>query len=288
MNTPRSPDRDLTFAVDSGGTHTRLVVCRTDGSRSTSLHPTLNPSSTSRTQVDTSVAAIIEVVVGELHTTRGSVLRGVVANAAITPQSLPTWIERFEAALAGHRVDARIGLMNDEEYLGSDECSGFSLGRAGLVAAVRAHDQRGASTTIADRLASASECSVGELARRLAEQPFPKQAVAALAPAVLDAWIEDVDEVATGIVDSALSDLSQMVEAACRRSDESLSKWVLTGGLVSGSPQFSAAMQSAITAASHARCTFTIAPDATSAALALAAGPLQPDDAVPVGVAEVP
>ncbi|MYW04695.1 hypothetical protein GT354_41790, partial [Streptomyces sp. SID3343] len=64
------------------------------------------------------------------------------------------------------------------EYLGSDEGSAYALGLAGLRAAVRGLDGRGPATAL---FAAAGP---RELARRLAGEPFPKAAVAELAPQV--------------------------------------------------------------------------------------------------------
>lgn len=93
------------------------------------------------------------------------------------------------------------------EYLGSDEGSAYALGAAGLRAAARGADGRGAPTTL-----FAAE-GPRELARRLAAAPFPKAGVAALAPAVCAAW-QAGDAVAGEVVRAALDDLVEGVRAA--------------------------------------------------------------------------
>lgn len=142
------------------------------------------------------------------------------------------------------------------EYLGSDEGSGFALGLAGLRAAVRASDGRAAPTGLASHLCaqasglaprstgSGQEDDVRTLARRLATAPFPKRAVAALAPAVCRSWL-DGDETAARIVDEALEDLIDAARAG-RDAAGLTGAWraVLVGGVFRGCPPFAQALAS--------------------------------------------
>lgn len=124
------------------------------------------------------------------------------------------------------------------EYLGSDEGSAFDLGLRGLRAAVRGLDGRGRPTTLSDLLAKHGKAPVPLLARELAQLPFPKSAVAALAPIVLRAWLEG-DLVAANLVDEAIAELVLGVRAA--RDAAGLSPgWRLsvTGGTVVGCREF--------------------------------------------------
>lgn len=98
------------------------------------------------------------------------------------------------------------------EYLGSDEGSAAHLGWRGLCAAVRAADGRGPRTTLVSALSATCGGDVAWLARQLAAQPFPKQRLAALAPAVCAAWCEG-DLVAAAIVRDALAELATGVRA---------------------------------------------------------------------------
>ncbi len=124
------------------------------------------------------------------------------------------------------------------EYLASDEGSAFDLGLRGLRAAVRALDGRAAATALTALLAEEASADVPALARTLAQTPFPKPAVAALAPVVVRAWLED-DHVAALLVADAIEELILGVRAA--REAAALSPgWRLsvTGGVVTGSPEF--------------------------------------------------
>jgi sugar phosphate isomerase/epimerase/N-acetylglucosamine kinase-like BadF-type ATPase len=123
------------------------------------------------------------------------------------------------------------------EYLGSDEGSAFALGLAGLRAAVRAGDGRGPATTIGARLTALTDGrSPAELARELAAEAFPKAAVAALAPAVSDAWL-DGDEWAGELVSTALGELVLGVRAGRDRAGLK-GAWSVAagGGVLRGCP----------------------------------------------------
>ncbi|HEV2450427.1 MAG TPA: BadF/BadG/BcrA/BcrD ATPase family protein [Streptosporangiaceae bacterium] len=124
------------------------------------------------------------------------------------------------------------------EYLGSDEGSAFDLGLRGLRAAVRGLDGRGPPTALTGLLAAAAGAPVPELARRLAGQPFPKAAVAALAPLVLRAWLDE-DAVAGGLVDDAIGELAAGIRAA-RDGAAIAGGWQLSvvGGVATGCPEF--------------------------------------------------
>jgi N-acetylglucosamine kinase-like BadF-type ATPase len=144
------------------------------------------------------------------------------------------------------------------EYLGSDEGSAYALGLEGLRAAVRASDGRAAPTRLGARLCEqASGDAPGEvaggvggvddvrvLARRLAARPFPKRAVAALAPVVCRSWL-DGDETAARVVEGALDDLTDAARAG--RVEAGLTgAWraVLVGGVFLGCPPYAEAFAS--------------------------------------------
>jgi N-acetylglucosamine kinase-like BadF-type ATPase len=131
------------------------------------------------------------------------------------------------------------------EYLGSDEGGAFDIGLAGLRAAVRGADGRGRPTA----LGAAFGGSVTELARALAARPFPKAAVAALAPAVCRCWLAG-DAVAGEVITTALDDLVTGVRAARDRAGLAGGTWsaVLSGGVVRGCPEFAAALADRLTA----------------------------------------
>jgi N-acetylglucosamine kinase-like BadF-type ATPase len=151
------------------------------------------------------------------------------------------------------------------EYLGSDEGSAYALGLEGLRAAVRASDGRAAPTGLGARLCEqASGDASGEvaggaggmdgaddvrvLARRLAGLPFPKRAVAALAPAVCRSWL-DGDETAARVVEGALDDLTDAARAG-RVAAGLTGAWraVLVGGVFLGCPPYAEAFASRLAA----------------------------------------
>jgi N-acetylglucosamine kinase-like BadF-type ATPase len=124
------------------------------------------------------------------------------------------------------------------EYLGSDEGSAFDLGLRGLRAAVRGLDGRGPATALAGLLAASAGEPVTELARHLAGQPYPKSAVAALAPVVLQAWL-DADPVAGGLAADAIGELAEGIAAAVTAAAlEPGWRLSVTGGVAAGCPEF--------------------------------------------------
>jgi N-acetylglucosamine kinase-like BadF-type ATPase len=138
-------------------------------------------------------------------------------------------------ATNGRSAPVRVGGC---EYLGSDEGSAFDLGLRGLRAAVRGLDGRGPRTALSDLLAAEAAAPVTELARRLARTPFPKPAVAALAPVVLRAWLGG-DPAADDVVGAVIGELVAGVRAA-RDAAAAGPGWRLScvGGVVTGCPEF--------------------------------------------------
>jgi N-acetylglucosamine kinase-like BadF-type ATPase len=124
------------------------------------------------------------------------------------------------------------------EYLGSDEGSAFDIGLNGLRAAVRGLDGRGDQTTLADLLADETGAPAPDLARTIARAPFPKAAVASLAPIVLRAW-QSGDAVAASVIGNAIGELTVGVRAA-RDAAELAPGWCAsaTGGVMAASREF--------------------------------------------------
>jgi N-acetylglucosamine kinase-like BadF-type ATPase len=145
-------------------------------------------------------------------------------------------------ATDGRSAPTRVGGC---EYLGSDEGSAFDLGLRGLRAAVRGLDGRAQRTALSGLLASQAGVPVPELARRLAAAPFPKSAVAALAPVVLRAWLGG-DQAAACLVEEAIGELVLGVRAA-RDAAALPAVWRLSvaGGVVTGCPEFFGRLASA-------------------------------------------
>jgi N-acetylglucosamine kinase-like BadF-type ATPase len=145
-------------------------------------------------------------------------------------------------AANGRSAPVRVGGC---EYLGSDEGSAFDLGLRGLRSAVRGLDGRGPRTALSDLLAAEAGVPVPELARGLAQMPFPKAAVAALAPTVLRAWLGG-DAVAAALADAAVGELAAGARAA-RDAAAIAPGWRMSavGGVVAGCPQFFAKLAAA-------------------------------------------
>jgi N-acetylglucosamine kinase-like BadF-type ATPase len=124
------------------------------------------------------------------------------------------------------------------EYLGSDEGSAFDLGMRGLRTAVCGLDGRGQRTALSELLAAEAGVPVPDLSRKLARMPFPKAAVAALAPVVLRAWL-DGDPATAELVDAVIGELVVGIRAA-HDAAAVAPGWHLSvaGGVVNGCPDF--------------------------------------------------
>jgi N-acetylglucosamine kinase-like BadF-type ATPase len=124
------------------------------------------------------------------------------------------------------------------EYLGSDEGSAFDLGMRGLRTAVCGLDGRGQRTALSELLAAEAGVPAPDLSRKLARMPFPKAAVAALAPVVLRAWL-DGDPATAELVDAVIGELVVGIRAA-HDAAAVAPGWHLSvaGGVVNGCPDF--------------------------------------------------
>jgi N-acetylglucosamine kinase-like BadF-type ATPase len=173
-------------------------------------------------------------------------------------------------ATNGRSAPARVGGC---EYLGSDEGSAFDLGLRGLRAAVCGLDGRGRPTALSALLAADAGVPVPELARELARLPFPKAAVAALAPIVLRAWL-DGDPAAAAVVDAVTGELVAGIRAACDAAAVAPG-WHLSaaGGVVTGCPEFFRGLAAAATGLGAYQVTLVSEPTAVlHSALARFAG----------------
>jgi glucosamine kinase len=99
-------------------------------------------------------------------------------------------------------------------YLVGDAGSGFTVGRAGLAAALRHRDQRRGGSAVLAQLAAEQYGPLAELPGRLHADSGPARAVAAFAPAVAAA-ARDGDPIAVGIWQNAVSELADTAVAAC-------------------------------------------------------------------------
>ena len=265
------PPRPL-YGIDSGGSTTSIAV--STGERWTA--PSVNPSSVPSSASARSAQAIFDRIRWHAagHGGRPAVWLAAAALDPAAPGRAASWLAAAAraAGLAGDLVisndlsplllagPAGVGhvvavcgtgsgftatdgrspprRIGGCEYLASDEGSAFDLGLRGLRAAVRGLDGRAARTTLTSRLARGGRAGLPGLARTLAQTPFPKAAVAALAPVVVRAW-QDGDQVAGQLVADAIGELLLGVRAA-RDAAGLTAGWRLTstGGVLAGSPPF--------------------------------------------------
>ncbi len=258
------------WAVDAGGSTTTAIV---PGSGVPKTYGSVNPASVGEQDAARTLRALFGEVAAALGGRPGA---GWVATAAVDLTDAGDEPERLRDLARRAGLRGRLLVSNDAvpwlvapplagrgvvlvsgtgsgfvagdgagglyrvggcEYLGSDEGSAFALGLAGLRAAVRAGDGRGAATAIGTRLTGLSGGrSPAELARALAGEAFPKAAVAALAPAVCDAWLEG-DGRAAELVESALGELLLGVRAGRDRAGLD-GAWSVAagGGVLRGCP----------------------------------------------------
>jgi N-acetylglucosamine kinase-like BadF-type ATPase len=299
------------FAVDAGGSVTRLLTGTEPRSASRTELPSINPSSVGQeAALDALGATIAEI--GKAAKSSGTFpeVAGIIASAAVSISTLAYWKAMIMAATAQAGLTGRILLTNDVvplllgkplwgsgavmvagtgscvlgaagglavrvggvEYLGSDEGSAFSLGRAGLVAAVRARDGRGEKTSILDRMERTSSLKIDELARRLAELPYPRIAVARFAPEVTWAWREDNDPVAATIIHGAVGELGLMARRAIQQLPQHAARsWALTGGVIAGCPAYGQRVRDVISRAVGDDASITMVPDCLDAAMSMLA-----------------
>jgi len=136
--------------------------------------------------------------------------------------------------------------LGSYEYLGSDQGSGFDIGLHGLRAALRARDGIGPPSALPESLSRHVGRDLASEARHLAAVPFPKQAVARLAPVVIQCWLGG-DVVAGGVVTAAVESLAAGVAQVRRQLQlAAASGTVLAGGLVTGCAEFASFLRAAI------------------------------------------
>jgi N-acetylglucosamine kinase-like BadF-type ATPase len=107
--------------------------------------------------------------------------------------------------------DAGPRIIGGHGFLLGDEGGAFWIGRAGLVAALRAHDGRGEPTALVDAAAGAFD-GLDDLGDRLHSVDRPVNRIAHFAPAVLRA-ADAGDPVADGIASAAAQELALLIRA---------------------------------------------------------------------------
>jgi dTDP-4-dehydrorhamnose reductase/N-acetylglucosamine kinase-like BadF-type ATPase len=302
------------YAIDAGGTHTTVVVSHPRAGSHTASFPSLNPATGGPDAARRNLRQVLGYVRDQAG---GAAADGWLACAAVSPSAaagqLGLIAAEAEAAgppgtltvsgdvlplllappLGGAGAVAAVGTgtglyagdgtgrvrrAGGYEYLASDEGSAFDLGLAGLRAAGRALDGTGPPTALLAALQDRLRAELPEAARRLAGAPYPKAAVAALAPVVGQAWA-DGDEVAGELGRTAARQVA-MATARLRAlaGVPAGAPTVIAGGVVTGSPPYAAALTDFL----HRSCgVHPILPraDAAGAALALTGRLLPPGTA---------
>ncbi|MFG2041324.1 BadF/BadG/BcrA/BcrD ATPase family protein [Dactylosporangium sp. NPDC048998] len=286
------------FAVDAGGSGTRVRCAAADGATWTACYPTVNPAS-SGAGADATLAALC----ADLRDRLTGRWAGWFAGATVDADTVDAQAERLRRAGApaadlvlsndlvpmvwgvpalagtgvavvcgtgsghfGARADGATARAGGCEYLGSDEGSAFDLGLRGLRAAVRAGDGRGPATKLTALLAAHAGRQVTDLARGLALGASPKRPLAALAPLVCSAWL-DGDAVAARLVAEAVEELALGVRAVAGRLELPAPYGVaVLGGLLTGRPQLRELLQARLTASGAGVVVHV--PDPVSAVLA--------------------
>jgi N-acetylglucosamine kinase-like BadF-type ATPase len=256
------------LAVDAGGTSTRALLVTDRGEHRLPPMPSINPSAMGEAADRT----LDELFAAVRHIVPAGEIVGWLASAAVDRHRLAEERRRLRApgfrlvmsndvvpllwgvpALSGRGVvvvcgtgtgffggdgNGRTAIAGGCEYLASDEGSAVDIGMRGLRAAVRAHDGRGPATALVAALEEYGGTPIDVLARRLAAQPYPKQSLAALAPAVCRTRGAD-DAVAGRVVAEAVGELMTGVRAVRDRLGLGPGFAVaVTGGVVQGCAEF--------------------------------------------------
>ena len=145
----------------------------------------------------------------------------------------------------GRAEDGREWETGGYDFLVSDEGGAFDLAKRGLIAAVRAADGRGAPTMLKELLFDELQIvEPGQISRRLHQnslknpgKSMTKDEVSALARFVDKACLAG-DAVAAEILESAMSELAQMVTTVAKKLDISgkNARLAITGGVILHEP----------------------------------------------------
>ena len=297
---------ELHFAIDGGGTHTRLAIQQHKEQTLTVLG-SINPVSTGVREATTNLQSLLDEVARRAE---GQAISGCVASATVSQSTIHSERQRLVNASLRSGLVGQILLTNDivplvfapplcgvgiavivgtgsgyvgrardgtiaqaggYEYVISDEGSAFALGLAGLKAAARAHDGRGSATVLLDHAERVYGYSVPGLGAWLARQKSPKPVIAHFAPQVCEAWVEG-DNTAAEIVSVAIEDLCTGVEAVRKElAPNRLDNVLIVGGVPDGCKPFRDALVSSLHARGARRC--YVKADGLAAALAIARDP---------------
>lgn len=301
-----SPCPELHFAIDGGGSRTRVAILR-NKQKTLNVVGSINPVSIGGRKATTNLQSALDAVARRAD---GHAVSGCVASATVSPSTIRREQRRLESAARRSGLRGRIVLTNDivplvfapplrgigiaaivgtgsgvvgrgcdgaiaraggYEYIISDEGSAFAVGLAGLRAAAHAHDGRGPATTLLYRAEGAFGYPIPTLGPWLAHQKSAKPLVAGFAPQVCDAWIEG-DITAAAIVRTAIDDLCMGVDAVRHAlAPSQLDNILIVGGMPDGCKPFRDALVSSLCERGAQRC--HVKTDGLAAALAIARDP---------------
>lgn len=229
------------FAVDAGGTRSRVLVRPAAGGEHQVELPSINPCA------GPSAGTALPELVGTVRALLGAgPVAGWIASASVRTGGAGPELDGMRDALAalgpsatvvasndivplpwgvpaldgegvtvvcgtgsgwfGASADGRTAHVGGCEYLAGDEGGATYLGTEGLRAAVRAADGRGGSTALCAAITAETGREPAELAREVARAAYPKQRLAALAPVVCRTWLAG-DAVAGDVVSAAIGEL---------------------------------------------------------------------------------
>lgn len=318
----------LRFAIDAGGSSTRLLIQLSDKIACHSGFPSLNPRSVGQAVAEGALKAALGTVADSIGPDDATLtVTGIIASAAVADGTVRQWADLISRAMREWGLAGTVLVTNDvvpllmgeplrgcgaalvvgtgscvlgssgngkivrvggAEYIGSDEGGAYYLGRSGLVAAIRSLDGRGATTSIRDRMELMLSARIDEIAVRLAGLPYPKPAVADLAPAVTTAWLEDSDPAAEQIVALAIDELMQMVRRAAQvLPAQAHRSWLMTGGVLTNCPPFADRLTQAIGTQIDGDVAIDLVADCRVAAMSMLAYPLVAPHGVPAGLVHV-
>jgi N-acetylglucosamine kinase-like BadF-type ATPase len=116
----------------------------------------------------------------------------------------------------GRNAKGEVGRTGGWGYLLGDEGSAYAIARAALTTAVKAADGRGAATVLLDQiLRELKAADTAELVERVYAPEMTRERLAGLASVVFAAAASDA--VAKAIIETAASDLAEMVDTLRRR-----------------------------------------------------------------------
>lgn len=249
------------FAVDSGGTSTRLMI-----ETSTPMRlPSLNPASV------TDPRASWNLLLGEVaDAAQGREVQGWIGSASVNPVSVAAEVAHLQHAASNHSVRGAVWLANDmlpwllapplsgvgivggigtgTSFVGRDSAgrsaraSGLEFvlddaggaadaGLQGLRAAARAYDGRGPNTVLHREAVVWGNAEMPELGSYLATEARVKPIVATFAPLVCQAASVG-DQVALSVIEEMVDAILSGILAVAEKLDVLAPQLVLVGGFI--------------------------------------------------------